>query len=61
MKPKKLALAVDFLGGDKPLTAKEEKQLSDYFKNLKLTIKKSKSNREKKKFIKGLVYLHGRY
>jgi hypothetical protein len=43
MKPKKVALAVDFIGGDKPLTAKEEKQLSDYFKNLQLTIKKSKA------------------
>ena len=35
MKQKNVKLDVDFIGGDKPLTDKEEKQLSDYFKNLK--------------------------
>jgi hypothetical protein len=34
MKQKNVQLDVDFIGGDKPLTDKEEKQLSDYFKNL---------------------------
>jgi len=28
---KKIRLDVDFIGGDKPLSDKEEKQLSDYF------------------------------
>jgi hypothetical protein len=32
---KQIGLDVDFIGGDKPLTDKEEKMLSDYFKNLK--------------------------
>ena len=36
MKTKKIELEVDFIGGDKPLTAKEEKELSEYFKNSKL-------------------------
>ena len=32
MKHKKIELDVDFIGGAKPLTIKEEKELSDYFK-----------------------------
>ena len=31
MKHKKIELDVDFIGGAKPLTIKEEKELSDYF------------------------------
>jgi hypothetical protein len=42
MKQKKVQLDGDFIGGDKPLTNKEEKQLSDYFKNLK---NKGKNNK----------------
>lgn len=41
MKHKKIELDVDFIGGDKPLTAKEEKELSTYFKNTKLKTRKS--------------------
>ena len=35
MKHKKIELDVDFIGGAKPLTIKEEKELSDYFKKTK--------------------------
>jgi hypothetical protein len=42
MKQKKVQLDVDFIGGEKPLTNKEDKQLSDYFKSLK---NKSKNNK----------------
>jgi hypothetical protein len=35
MKLKKIELDVDFIGGAKPLTIKEEKELSDYFKKTK--------------------------
>jgi hypothetical protein len=41
MKTKKIELDVDFIGGDKPLTAKEEKELSTYFKNAKQKARKS--------------------
>ena len=41
MKTKKIELEVDFIGGEKPLTAKEEKELSEYFKNTKLKVRKS--------------------
>ena len=40
MKTKKIELEVDFIGGDKPLTAKEEKELSEYFKKTKLKSRK---------------------
>ena len=35
MKHKKIELDVDFIGGAKPLTIKEEKELSAYFKKTK--------------------------
>jgi len=51
MKQKKVQLDVDFIGGDKPLTNKEEKQLSDYFKNLKNKGKKNKGILTKKNVV----------
>lgn len=48
MKNKKIELDVDFIGGAKPLTAKEEKELSAYFKKTKLKRKKSNSGVDKK-------------
>ena len=41
MKSKKIELEVDFIGGEGPLTAAEEKALSDFFKQRKLTSKKT--------------------
>jgi len=35
MKAKKLELDVDFIGGQGPLTAEEEKALSEYFRRKK--------------------------
>ena len=49
MKLKKIELDVDFIGGSKPLTAKEEKELSDYFKKTKLKRKKSTLGVNKKR------------
>ena len=46
MKPKKIELDVDFIGGQGSLTAIEEKALSDFFKQRKLTDKKA--GRDKK-------------
>lgn len=43
MKRNKVELDVDFIGSQQPLTAKEQKELSDYFKSSKLKIKKTKS------------------
>ena len=43
MKRNKVELDVDFIGVQQPLTTKEQKELSDYFKCLKSKIKKSKS------------------
>jgi hypothetical protein len=43
MKRNKVELDVDFIGVQQPLTTKEQKELSDYFKSLKSKIKKSKS------------------
>ena len=37
MKTRKTELDVDFIGGQEPLTIAEEKALSEYFKNRKLT------------------------
>ena len=51
MKQKNVQLDVDFIGGDKPLTDKEEKQLSDYFKNLKNKAKNAKGILTKKKAV----------
>ncbi len=48
---KQIVLYVDFIGGDKPLTDKEEKMLSDYFKNLKDKNKNAKGMLTKKKVI----------
>jgi hypothetical protein len=42
MKPKKIELDVDFIGGQEPLTKEEEKNLSDYFaKRKKITSSKA--------------------
>jgi hypothetical protein len=49
MKHKKIELDVDFIGGAKPLTIKEEKELSDYFKKTKLNRKKSTLADDKKR------------
>jgi hypothetical protein len=43
MKRNKVELDVDFIGSQQPLTAKEQKELSDYFRSSKSKIKKSKS------------------
>ena len=42
MKSKKIELEVDFIGGEGPLTAAEEKALSDFFKQRKLISEKAK-------------------
>ena len=39
MKTNKIDLDIDFIGGQGSLTKKEEKQLSEYFKNKKLSVK----------------------
>lgn len=36
MKTTRKELEIDFIGGQEPLTAQEEKSLSEYFKNKKL-------------------------
>lgn len=41
MKTKKLELDVDFIGGQGSLTVEEEKALEDFFRQRKLTSKKS--------------------
>jgi hypothetical protein len=46
MKTKKLELDVDFIGGQDPLTIAEEKTLSDFFRQRKLTSKKSLDNQK---------------
>jgi hypothetical protein len=46
MKTKKLELDVDFIGGQDPLTIAEEKALSDFFRQRKLTYKKSLDNQK---------------
>lgn len=51
MKLKKIELDVDFIGGSKPLTTKEEKELSDYFKKTKLKRKKSTLGVDKKESV----------
>jgi hypothetical protein len=43
MKKNKIELDVDFIGSQQPITAKEQKELSDYFKSSKLKTKKTKS------------------
>lgn len=46
MKTTRKELEIDFIGGQEPLTDKEEKALSEYFKNKKL--KKLKPGKNKK-------------
>lgn len=43
---KKIELDVDFIGGQEPLQVAEEKTLSDFFKQRKLTSKKSLGNKK---------------
>lgn len=43
MKQKKIELDVDFIGGQSALTVEEEKALSDFFKQRKLTSQKPQS------------------
>ena len=40
MKEKKIELDVDFIGGQGALTVEEEKSMSDFFRQRKLTSKK---------------------
>jgi hypothetical protein len=41
MKTNKIDLDIDFIGGLGSLTKTEEKELSDFFKNRKLSVKKT--------------------
>lgn len=53
MKAKKIELDVDFIGGQEPLTAEEEKALSDFFKKRKTDSKKlptAEKQGQKKRF-----------
>ena len=43
MKQKKIELDVDFIGGQGALTVEEEKSLSDFFKQRKMTSKKTQN------------------
>ena len=47
MKAKKLELEVDFIGGEGALTAKEEKALSEFFKQRKASNKKNTHKKRK--------------
>ena len=49
MKTRKSELDVDYIGGQVPLTVAEEKALFDYFKKLKLIVKKASITRKSKK------------
>ena len=46
MKTKKIELDVDFIGGQGSLTVEEEKALDDFFRQRKLTSKKSVARRQ---------------
>lgn len=46
MKANKIELDVDFIGGQEPLTADEEKALSDFFKKRKMDSKRAAANRK---------------
>jgi hypothetical protein len=48
MKAKKIELDVDFIGGQGPLTAEEEKALSDFFKKRKMDTKRAADNKKVK-------------
>jgi hypothetical protein len=43
MKQNKIELDVDFIGGQGTLTVEEEKSLSDFFKQRKMTSKKTQN------------------
>jgi hypothetical protein len=49
MKTKKIELDVDFIGGQGPLNLEEEKALSEFFKQRKLTLNKPSGNKGQKK------------
>jgi hypothetical protein len=49
MKSKKTEIDMDFIGGEGSLTVEEEKALSDFFKQKKLTFKKALVKRHQKK------------
>lgn len=49
MKTKKIELDVDFIGGQGPLNLDEEKALSEFFKQRKLTSNKASANKGQKK------------
>lgn len=46
MKAKKTELDVDYIGGQEPLTAEEEKALSDFFKKRKTDYKRTAATRK---------------
>lgn len=48
MKAKKTELDVDFIGGQEPLTAEEEKALNEFFKKRKMGSKSVTPNRKVK-------------
>ncbi len=48
MKPKRTELDVDFIGGERLLTKEDEKVISDFLKQNKLTSKKSSLSRKPK-------------
>lgn len=48
MKARKIELEVDYIGGQEPLTAEEEKALSDFFKKRKKDSKITADSRKAK-------------
>lgn len=46
MKAKKIELDVDYIGGQEPLTAEEEKALSDFLKKRKTNHKRATATRK---------------
>jgi hypothetical protein len=58
MKNTLLELDFDFIGGQDPLTAEEQKQLSEYFQQKKLTgkvVQQKKIVVRKRKLVQGLL------
>jgi hypothetical protein len=49
MKTSKVALDVDFIGGQGALTTDEEKALSDFFRQKKLTVKTNTKTKESRR------------
>jgi hypothetical protein len=47
MKAKKIELDVDFIGGQGPLTAEEEKALSDFFRQRRSTFKRATDTKKR--------------